>query len=306
MPFLGAHVSTAGGLRPVFERIGAVGGEAMQIFTKNQRQWNAPAIAAEDAAFFRKEWENSGGMPVAAHCSYLINLAESDTVKAARAVSAFALELQRASILGIALLVTHIGSHMGQGVETGLGNFVLNLDRAIEEFATLPEAPLLASSEAAPVTVLLETTAGQGTGLGFAFEHLARIIETSRYGRNLGVCFDTCHVFAAGYDFRTGEGYDETFSHLDETIGLERIKFFHLNDSKKDLGSRIDRHEHIGKGHIGLNAFRLLVNDYRFSGLPMVLETPKENGLERDRENLAVLRSLLQSREGPGGESTER
>jgi len=283
MPLLGAHMSIAGGLHVAFERIRDVQGEALQLFTKSERQWNAPALEPSEVEVFHRHWEESGRMPVAAHDTYLINLAAPDPVKLERSVLAFAEELRRSASLGIPYLITHPGSHLGEGVEAGLERFVANLDRAIE------------LSETSTVEVLLETTAGQGTNLGSTFEEIAYILGNSRHPRRMGICFDTCHAFAAGYDLRSPEAYERTFRHLDETIGLKRLKFFHVNDSKKDLGSRVDRHEHIGKGKIGLEAFRLLLNDPRFKRHPMVLETHKEKDLALDRENLAVLRSLLES-----------
>jgi len=283
MPLLGAHMSIAGGLHVAFERIRDVQGEALQLFTKSERQWNAPALEPSEVEVFHRHWEESGRMPVAAHDTYLINLAAPDPVKLERSVLAFAEELRRSASLGIPYLITPPGSHLGEGVEAGLERFVANLDRAIE------------LSETSTVEVLLETTAGQGTNLGSTFEEIAYILGNSRHPRRMGICFDTCHAFAAGYDLRSPEAYERTFRHLDETIGLKRLKFFHVNDSKKDLGSRVDRHEHIGKGKIGLEAFRLLLNDPRFKRHPMVLETHKEKDLALDRENLAVLRSLLES-----------
>ncbi|MCI5223088.1 MAG: deoxyribonuclease IV, partial [Candidatus Electrothrix sp. AR4] len=174
------------------------------------------------------------------------------------------------------------GSHGGAGVEAGLENVVTNLDRVIEQ----------AGSDCTQVMILLETTAGQGTGLGSRFEELAWILEQSRFPEQLGVCVDTCHIFAAGYDIRTPAAYTATFAEFEQVIGTERIHFFHLNDSKKALGSRVDRHEHIGKGEIGRAAFELLLNDPRFCNHPMTLETPKGKDLAEDRENLALLRSL--------------
>jgi deoxyribonuclease IV len=283
MPLLGAHMSIAGGLHMAFQRIRDVQGEALQLFTKSERQWNAPALEPSEVEIFHRYWEENGRMPVGAHDTYLINLAAPDPVKLERSVLAFAEELRRSASLGIPFLITHPGSHLGEGVEPGLERFVANLDRAIE------------LSETSIVEVLLETTAGQGTNLGATFEEIAYILNNSRYTDRLGICFDTCHAFAAGYDLRTPEAYERTFRHLDETIGLERLKFFHVNDSKKGLGSRVDRHEHIGKGTLGLEAFRLLLNDPRFKHHPMVLETHKEKDLALDRENLAVLRSLLQT-----------
>lgn len=266
-----------------FQRIRDVQGEALQLFTKSERQWNAPTLEPSEVEIFHRYWEENGRMPVGAHDTYLINLAAPDPAKLERSVLAFAEELRRSALLGIPWLITHPGSHLGEGVEPGLERFVANLDRAVE------------LSETSTVEVLLETTAGQGTNLGSSFEEIAYILNNSRHADRLGICFDTCHAFAAGYDLRTPETYESTFRYLDETIGLERLKFFHVNDSKKGLGSRVDRHEHIGKGTLGLEAFRLLLNDPRFKHHPMVLETHKEKDLELDRENLAVLRSLLQT-----------
>ncbi len=281
MPLLGAHMSIAGGLHLAFARIQEVQGEALQIFTSNQRQWRTIPLTPEMVADFQQHWEKNGHMPVAAHDSYLINLAAPDSDQLERSVGAFADELQRAAKLGIPFLITHPGSHLGQGLDVGLERFVGNLDRAITR------------SKVSEVKVLLETTAGQGTNLGSSFEQIACILSQSTYGDGLGVCLDTAHAFAAGYDMRTLETYEETFSRFDRIIGLERLEFFHINDSKRPLGSRVDRHEHIGKGEIGLSAFRLLLNDPRFQQHPMVLETPKGKDLKEDKENLRVLRSLI-------------
>ncbi|PKN30983.1 MAG: deoxyribonuclease IV [Deltaproteobacteria bacterium HGW-Deltaproteobacteria-21] len=283
MPLLGAHMSISGGLDLAFSRILEIGGEALQIYTRNQRQWRCPALTEEAALRFRERREESGSMPVAAHDAYLINLASADTVTLRQSVSAFADELRRASRLSIPFLIAHPGSHLGTGTSAGIKRFVNHLDRAI----TLAEIQ--------DVTVLLEITAGQGTNLGSSFEEIGSMITLSHFGRLLGVCFDTCHAFAAGYDIRTPETYSATLESFDLAIGLDRIRFFHLNDSKLPLGSRVDRHEHIGKGKIGLECFRLLLNDSRFQSHPMVLETPKGKDLRSDRENLKVLRSLLNS-----------
>ena len=274
-------MSIAGGIHRAFGRIISVKGQALQIFTSNQRQWRVSSVSGEEAALFREHWEKSGFMPVAAHDSYLINLAGADSIMVEKSVAAFVEELHRTSALGIPFLITHPGSHLGQGIEARLDRFVHNVDRAIDRAGV------------DNIMVLLETTAGQGSGLGSLFEELAYILDNSRYGFRMGVCFDTSHAFAAGYDFRTSDVYEQTFSHFDRVIGLERLNFFHLNDSKKDLGSKIDRHEHIGKGHIGLAGFKLLLNDRRFQYHPMVLETPKGKELKEDRRNLRVLRSLI-------------
>jgi len=281
MALLGAHMSVAGGLARAFERIRQVDGQTLQIFTKNQLQWSAPNLSDREISEFAAAWKAWGDLPVAAHDAYLINLANPEKTAAIRSINALSDEICRCSHLHIPYLIMHPGSHLGAGIETGLAVLTANLDTAIEKAACRD------------VTILLETTAGQGTGLGARFEEVAFVLEHSGYGHQLGVCFDTCHAFAAGYDIRTPETYERTFQEFDDRIGLGRIKFFHLNDSKKGLGSRVDRHEHIGKGRIGLPGFRLLINDPRFSGYPMVLETPKDKELLQDKKNLAVLRRLL-------------
>ncbi len=274
-------MSIAGGLHLAFTRIRKVKGEALQIFLSNQRQWRTPPLTSEMIEDFRLQWQKNKQMVVAAHDSYLINLAAPDQTIAEKSVAAFADELQRAATLGIPFLITHPGSHRGVGVEGGLERFVENMDRAI------------ARSKTSTVMVLIENTAGQGTNLGSTFEEISFILNESHYGEGLGVCFDTSHAFAAGYDIRTRKTYEHTFSRLDQIIGLERLKFFHINDSKRPLGSRVDRHQHIGKGEIGLAGFRLLLNDPRFQQHPMVLETPKGKELKEDKKNLRVLRSLI-------------
>ncbi len=280
MPFLGAHESVAGGLHLAFDRIRQVDGEALQIFTRNQRQWNPAPVSDEEQKLFADAWQKCPGMPVASHASYLVNLASGKPDLVQKSIAAFADELQRCALLNIPLVVMHPGSHGGDGVETGLERFTNNLDLALER----------ADNE---VTVLLETTAGQGTGLGSRFEELAAIIKGSKHQEKLGVCVDTCHIFAAGYDIRSPESYQATMDEFDKLVGIERIKFFHLNDSKKGLESRVDRHEHIGQGEIGIEGFRNLLNDPRFANHPMTLETPKGKDLQEDRDNLAVLRGLL-------------
>jgi deoxyribonuclease-4 len=274
-------MSIAGGLHLAFARIREVQGESLQIFLSNQRQWKTTPLTSEVVTEFRRQWEKNNHLPVAAHDSYLINLAAPDPTTLEKSVAAFADELQRAAALGIPFLITHPGSHRGQGVEAGLERFVENMDRAITR------------SQTSTVMVLIENTAGQGTNLGSTFEEISFIISESQYGDGLGVCFDTSHAFAAGYDIRTRVTYEDTLSTFDQIIGLERLKFFHINDSKRPLDSRVDRHEHIGEGEIGLAGFRLLLNDPRFWQHPMVLETPKGKELKEDKKNLKVLRSLI-------------
>jgi len=277
---LGAHESVSGGLHLAFARIASVGGESLQIFSRNQRQWHPAPLTAAEIADFKAARLETGNMIVASHASYLANLASIKEDVLAKSVDNFAAELQRCSELGIEYVVLHPGSHGGAGVEAGLARFVAGLDRAFEE------------SGVEDIRVLAETTAGQGTGLGSTFAELAYILDNSRFSDLLGVCVDTCHIFAAGYELRTPAGYAATMDELARTVGLGRVNFFHLNDSKKPLASRVDRHEHIGEGEIGLDGFRNLLRDPRFVHLPMTLETPKSDSLAEDRENLRVLRSL--------------
>ncbi len=280
MPYLGAHESVSGGLHLAFERIHSVDGKALQIFTRNQRQWNPAELSKDEVDAFRAEWRNCPEMEVVSHGSYLVNLASGKVELQEKSIKAFADELERCEQLGIDKVVLHPGSHGGAGVEKGLERFVQGLDSAIAK----------AHSE---TIVLVEATAGQGTGLGSTFEEIAAILDMSKYPKRLAVCIDTCHIFAAGYDITTPEAYQKTFAEFDKVVGLGKISFFHLNDSKKELGSRVDRHTHIGEGHIGKAGFASLLNDPRFADHSMTLETPKDKDLEEDRKNLAVLTSLL-------------
>ena len=281
MPFLGAHESVSKGLHFAFERIEYVGGESLQIFTRNQRQWNPKPLSTDEIASFEVAWQQHPDMQVCSHASYLVNLASGKPDLKTKSIKAFTEELKRCHQLSLPYVVLHPGSHTGDGVETGLERFVEALDEAID------------SAESGTM-VLVETTAGQGTGLGSRFEELAYIRNASRFPDKIGVCLDTCHIFAAGYDIRTPETYAETMQEFDQHIGLAHLHFFHLNDSKKDLGSRVDRHEHIGAGCIGVEGFRHVLNDPRFAGHAMTLETPKSEDLQEDIDNLAALRALLQ------------
>lgn len=280
MPFLGAHESVAGGLHLAFERIQRVGGESLQIFTRNQRQWQPKPLSDEEIREFRAAHAVSGQMPLASHASYLLNLATDKEDLLAKSIAALVLELERCHQLGVPYVVMHPGSHGGEGVEAGLERFVAGVDQAFQHGYN-------------DVMLLIETTAGQGTGLGSTFEELGYIRQNSSYPERIGVCVDTCHIFAAGYDLRAADAYQATISALDSHVGLEHVKFFHLNDSKKGLGCRVDRHEHIGKGMIGLEGFRNLINDPRFARMPMTLETPKGDDLREDIENIATLRQLI-------------
>jgi deoxyribonuclease-4 len=280
----GAHMSISGGLHKAFGHGERAGCDTIQIFSKNQQQWRGKPLTEEDIAQFKAERERTGFGPIVVHDSYLINLASPKDELWQKSIAAFADELERCGTLGIPYLVTHPGAHTGSGEEAGLRREAEALNRLFD--AGVGEG----------VTVLLETTAGQGSCLGHRFEHLARLIELTRRPERVGVCVDTCHILAAGYDIRTPDACAATFEEFDRVVGIERIKAFHLNDSQKDLGSRVDRHAHIGQGCVGLEGFRAIVNDQRFAGLPMILETPKGDDLAEDIENLAKLRGLFKKR----------
>jgi deoxyribonuclease-4 len=276
-------MSVAGGLWKAFDDLEKAGGGALQIFTKNQRRWSSPALADETCDKFIERWQQCGKPPVASHGSYLLNLATANPELVLKSIANLSDELQRCQALRIPYVVIHPGAHGGDGVEEGLSRLSKNLDRAIEE------------SGATDVTVLLETISGQGTGLGATFAQLAEAISLSSLPQRLGVCVDTCHIFAAGYEINTAKGYEATFKELEASVGLENLKWFHLNDSLGALGSNKDRHTHIGEGEIGLDGFRLLMNDPRFTAHPMTLETPKGDDLEHDIKNLRTLTSLSQA-----------
>jgi deoxyribonuclease-4 len=285
MPLFGAHMSIAGGCHNALLIAQAHGCATVQLFTKNSNQWNAKDLTDAEVNLFRKTLRQTKLRLPMAHDSYLINLASPDEALYRRSIEAFVIELQRAERLGLRYLVTHPGAHVDSGEEAGLARVVSALD---EVHGRCPDFR---------VQVLLETTAGQGSCLGHRFEHLAWIFERVKDPSRLGVCFDTCHVFAAGYALAPATEYQATMRAFDKVIGLRRLKVFHVNDSLKPFGSRVDRHAHIGQGHLGLEPFRLLVNDRRFRSRPMVLETPKEEREEGDMDtvNLGVLRSLVQS-----------
>lgn len=280
MRLLGAHMSIAGGHALAIDRATAFGMTACQIFTKNANQWAAKPIAPDAATAFRDRLSASDVSWIVAHDSYLINLASPDPAVWDRSVAAFDDELERCDQLGVPWLVTHPGAHMGSGVDDGIGRVATALNQI---FAASPDRE---------VTVLLETTAGQGTTLGRSFEELAAIMALVEDQRRVGVCFDTCHVFAAGYDLRDGASYDSTMRSFDDIVGLDRLQVFHLNDSKKGLGAKVDRHAHIGEGELGCEPFRLLLTDERFATRPGILETPKDDSGEDDRRNMATLRTL--------------
>lgn len=275
---IGAHMSTKGGLHTAFERAQAVDASAIALFAKNSNQWKGKTLTDDDCALFT---EKRHLRPVLTHASYLINLATTNKEFHRKSIAAMIDELDRAERLGIHAVVLHPGAHMGAGVETGVDQIARSLD---EIHAAIPNHR---------VVTLLETAAGQGSCLGCSFEELGAILKRVDDKSRVGVCFDTCHVFAAGYDLRTRDGYEKTIDEMERFVGLENVGAFHLNDSKKPLGSRVDRHQHIGEGEIGVEAFRMLLNDPRFAGLPKLLETPKKIEHESDRKNLALLRSLV-------------
>lgn len=280
-PLLGAHMSIAGGVDNALLAGKKVDCDAIQIFTKSSRQWAAKPYTGEEIERFRINRKETGIATVVAHDSYLLNLGSPDPTLRQRSVAAFIDELERCEILAVSNLIAHPGSHVGTGATEGIKTIAKSLD-AVHQACPGYDAK-----------VTLEITAGQGTNLGYRFEQIGAIIDATRESDRLRVCFDTEHAFAAGYDLRTKEGYERTFDEFDEAIGLGLLAAFHLNDSKKEFHSRVDRHEHIGKGFIGVEGFRLLMNDKRFWGLPMCLETPKGPDLKEDRENLTLLRSLI-------------
>lgn len=290
MPRLGAHLSIAGGLPRAVDRAEASGCDALQIFTKSAGQWRARPLPADEIALFRRRVRATGIHPVVAHNSYLINLAAASPLLRQQSFVSLAEELDRAEALGLDGLVMHPGSHTTGTEQQGLDLIADALARLLRE------------RPGGRTRVLLEHTAGQGTNLGHRFEHLAYIIDRLQGSPRIGVCLDTCHLLSAGYDICSVEGYAATFRRFDELIGLRRIKVFHLNDSKRPCGSRVDRHEHIGKGCLGLEPFRRLLNDRRFAKLPMLLETPKLETPESrrrsdvdpwDARNLRTLRRLM-------------
>lgn len=281
--FIGAHMSMAGGYVKAWDRAEAVGCQALQIFTKNNMQWEGAALSADAAATFRQRTQ-SRRFPVCGHAGYLINLGAINQPTVRRSMASLAVEMERAEQLGIPALVLHPGNHMGAGEASGIKTISANL-RAI-----------LRKSPAKKVKIALETTAGQGTSIGHRFEHLAAIAERVDMNSRIGFCFDTCHVFAAGYNLSTARGLADTFKEFDRLVGLDRIMIFHFNDSKTGLGSRVDRHQHIGKGHIGIEPFREILNTRAFAKIPKILETPKgDNHGREDVNNLKILRGLMRN-----------
>jgi deoxyribonuclease-4 len=281
---LGAHMSIAGGLHRALERGRQIGCGAVQIFLKNQRQWAAKPLSPEEASAFELARTHTGIRHVFAHSSYLINLAAPDDAAWARAVDAFTDELERAEALGLACVVIHPGSHLGAGVEAGLARVTAALDEVTRR------------TPGYRVKIALENTAGAGNAIGRTFGELGTLISRAARPERLGVCVDTCHLFAAGYDIRDRTGWRRAMQECRAAVGFGRVLAFHLNDAKAPLGSGLDRHENIGKGRLGLTPFRLLLRDRRLARIPKVIETPKEPEPAADIRNLAVLRALRKRR----------
>lgn len=274
-------MSIAGGVEKAVQRGASIGCETIQIFVKSPNRWAARKLPPEEIEGFRQEEERTGIHPIFAHDSYLVNVASPDEELWHKSLASLLEEVEHCEALGLSFLVMHPGAHMGAGEEEGLARIAKALDIISER------------TPGYRVRILLETTASQGTVLGGRFEHLRWLLERVRQAERLGVCFDTCHVFAAGYELRTREGYEATMQELERIVGQERVYAFHLNDSKGGLGERLDRHEHIGDGQLGLAAFRWLLNDPRWQDRPMVIETEKSDDLHEDAENLRRLRSLI-------------
>ncbi len=278
---LGAHMSIAGGVDLAPLRGRQVGCRTIQLFTKSSNQWRARSLPADEIDRFHANLRAATIAPVVAHGAYLINLASTDPALHQKSMAACLEELERAEALGIPYLVIHPGAHMGAGEEAGLQQVA----NSIRE--------LLKRTKGYRVRVVLETTAGQGTTLGHRFEQIALLLNQIDLSERTGVCLDTCHLFAAGYDIRTPDGYANVLKLFDHVVGISSLKVIHLNDCKKELGCRVDRHEHIGKGAIGLDAFRCLVTDPRLRGIPMIIETPKNGDfITADCRNLKILHDL--------------
>ena len=275
---IGAHISTKGGLATIFERAAAIEATAAALFAKNSNQWKGKALTDDECASFTAQRSVA---PLLTHASYLINLATTNEEFHRKSIAAMIDELDRAERLAIHAVVLHPGAHLGAGPDAAVDSIARSLDTV---HSAIPDHK---------VVTLLETAAGQGSCVGCTFEELGQMIARVDDPQRVGICIDTCHVFAAGYDIRTRDGYERMLDELDRHVGFENVGAFHLNDSKKGLGSRVDRHEHIGKGEIGVDAFAFLLNDPRFTRIPKVIETPKTVETESDRENLQLLRSLI-------------
>jgi len=279
---LGAHFSIAGGMYKALYEAVSYQCNTLQIFTKNANTWKEKTLSDKEIAKFKEAKKETGIYEITSHASYLINIAGADKKKSAMSCEALKQELIRCDQLNIPYIVLHPGSHMGDGEINGIMRVADNINRIFK------------ITDGLNTRLLLETTAGQGSGIGHTFEQLAAIIEQIHDKSRIGVCMDTCHIFAAGYDISTSDGYRTTITEFDRVVGLDNLYIIHLNDSKKKAGSRVDRHEHIGEGFIGLDAFKYIINDFRFKNIPKIIETPKAKGIkDGDKMNLNRLKSLL-------------
>jgi deoxyribonuclease-4 len=280
---LGAHMSVDGGLHKAFERGSSISCATMQIFTKNSNRWRSSPLSDEDIQTYKSAQGKARISPTVTHASYLINLCATNKGTLHLSREAFIDELRRCEALGIPFLIFHPGSHLGAGEDAGLALIAESLNR------------VHAQTKGFTTRSTLECTAGQGTNLGYRFEQLRKIIDLVEERDRTAVCLDTCHLFAAGYPIHTEEGWNQTLQEFDAIIGFDRLAAIHVNDSKKELGSKVDRHEHIGKGAIGLIAFRMLMNDRRLAAIPKILETEKSEDMHEDMENMTLLKSLIQA-----------
>ena len=278
MKYFGAHVSTSGGVENAPTNAHAIGATAFALFTKNQRQWIAPPLTNKSIELFKKRCIEYGYKPatILPHDSYLINLGNPDTEALQKSRNAFVDEMKRCELLGLDRLNFHPGSHLGK----------ISEENCLELIA---ESINLALNETSEVIAVIENTSGQGSNLGFKFEHLKYIIDLVQDKTRIGVCIDTCHTYTAGYDLKSIESFTKTFNHFEKIVGFKYLKGMHINDSKKGLGSRVDRHESLGLGELGINAFRYIMEDSRFDEIPLILETPDES---KWKEEIALLKSF--------------
>ena len=277
---LGAHMSIAGGVDKAIERGAALSCTAIQLFTKNANQWKGKPFEKEEIERFAALRKESNIFRILAHNAYLINLASSNNSLRTKSINALIDEMGRCMALSIPCIIIHPGAHLGAGEDEGIKNIINSLNIIIDK------------TNGWQVDIAMETTAGQGTNIGYRFEHLARIIDGVKDKERIKVCLDTCHIFAAGYDISTAEGYAHVIKEFDKLVGIDRLICLHLNDCKREFGSRIDRHEHIGKGTLGALPFRLIMNDRRLGNIPKIIETPKDKDMKNDRRNLGILRKM--------------
>lgn len=276
---LGGHISVAGGLHEALIRGESIGCTAIQIFTRSNRQWAAKKLTQEEVELFKQTWKNTGIEEVIVHMPYLLNLGSPEAKTRHASVSVLKQELERCNDLGIASMVVHPGSHLGQGEDVCIAHITQGINQALAD-------------DKGVTKIVLENMAGQGTNIAYDFAHLGSIIDGIEHKKRIGVCFDTCHAFAAGYDFCSPSAYEAMWKQFHNAVGMKYLQVIHLNDSKKPLGSRVDRHEEIGAGQIGLDAFALFMNDERFFDIPKILETP-EATLEGYAKNMALLRAQM-------------